>query len=91
MAFLPQRGSRTWPACPGIEQVRNYQRSWLRWDVLAGITVAAYLVPQCMAYGVLAGLNPVWFAPASLEAAMSANCSLVYQIPVPDNRFPHTF
>ena len=54
---------------PGIEQVRNYQRSWLRWDVLAGITVAAYLVPQCMAYGVLAGLNPVvglWAALPSL-------------------------
>ena len=54
---------------PGIKQVRNYQRSWLRWDVLAGITVAAYLVPQCMAYGVLAGLNPVvglWAALPSL-------------------------
>ena len=32
-----------------------------------------------------------WFGPASLEAAISANCSLVYQIPVPDNRFPRTF
>ena len=54
---------------PGIEQARSYQRSWLRWDVLAGITVAAYLVPQCMAYGVLAGLDPVvglWAALPSL-------------------------
>ena len=33
----------------------------------------------------------VWSAPASLEAAISANCSLAYRIPVPDNRFPHTF
>ena len=33
----------------------------------------------------------LWFAPASLEASMSANCSLVYQFPVPDNRFPRTF
>ena len=32
-----------------------------------------------------------WSAPVSLEAAMSANCSLVYQFPVPDNRFPRTF
>jgi KDO2-lipid IV(A) lauroyltransferase len=32
-----------------------------------------------------------WSAPASLEAAMSANCLLVYQFAVPDNRFPHTF
>lgn len=28
-------------------------------DLLAGLTVAAYLVPQCLAYGELAGLPPV--------------------------------
>ncbi len=28
-------------------------------DLLAGVTVAAYLVPQCLAYGELAGLSPV--------------------------------
>ncbi|MEB3318335.1 MAG: SulP family inorganic anion transporter [Cyanobacteriota bacterium] len=28
-------------------------------DLLAGVTVAAYLVPQCLAYGELAGLPPV--------------------------------
>ena len=44
---------------PGLAQARAYQRAWLRWDVLAGVTVAAYLVPQVMAYGVLAGLGPV--------------------------------
>ncbi|MBM5815084.1 MAG: sulfate permease [Cyanobacteria bacterium K_Offshore_surface_m2_239] len=32
---------------------------WHRGDLLAGITVAAYLVPQCLAYGELAGLPPV--------------------------------
>jgi high affinity sulfate transporter 1 len=31
----------------------------LRWDALAGLTVAAYLVPQVMAYGEVAGLQPV--------------------------------
>ena len=36
--------------------VRGYQRAWLRGDVLAGVTVAAYLVPQVMAYAELAGL-----------------------------------
>ena len=54
---------------PAIEQARVYQRAWMRWDVLAGVTVAAYLVPQCMAYGVLAGLDPVvglWAALPSL-------------------------
>ena len=44
---------------PGLRRLRAYQPSWLRGDVLAGITVAAYLVPQCMAYGELAGVAPI--------------------------------
>jgi high affinity sulfate transporter 1 len=39
--------------------LRRYQRSWLRYDVLAGVTVAAYLIPQVMAYAELAGLPAV--------------------------------
>ena len=35
---------------PGLAQFRGYQREWLRGDVLAGVTVAAYLMPQVMAY-----------------------------------------
>ncbi|WP_067469867.1 SulP family inorganic anion transporter [Actinomadura macra] len=46
-------------AFPGLDRLRGYQRSWWRRDVLAGITVAAYLVPQVMAYAGLAGLAPV--------------------------------
>lgn len=41
---------------PGVAQFRHYQRSWLRGDVLAGLTVTAYLIPQVMAYATLAGL-----------------------------------
>jgi len=37
----------------------NAQRFLRRGDLLAGVTVAAYLVPQCLAYGELAGLPPV--------------------------------
>ncbi|MER7980149.1 sulfate permease [Streptomyces sp. NPDC095817] len=44
---------------PGLGVLRGYQRSWLRGDLLAGLTVAAYLVPQVMAYAGLAGLPPV--------------------------------
>ncbi|MDX6238672.1 MAG: sulfate permease, SulP family [Kribbellaceae bacterium] len=39
--------------------LRGYQRGWLRADVVAGVTVAAYLVPQAMAYAQLAGLPAV--------------------------------
>lgn len=44
---------------PGLAQFRSYRRSWLRSDLLAGVTVAAYLVPQVMAYATVAGLPPV--------------------------------
>lgn len=44
----------------------QYQREWLRGDVLAGVTVAAYLVPQVMAYATIAGLPPVAGLWASL-------------------------
>ena len=37
----------------------SYDRSWLRGDLIAGITVAAYLVPQVMAYAEIMGLPPV--------------------------------
>src|SRR5215468_9101833 len=31
-------------------------RSWLRYDAIAGLTASAVIVPQAMAYGVIAGL-----------------------------------
>ena len=47
------------PGLPGLRVLRGYRRSWVRGDVLAGLTVAAYLVPQVMAYATLAGLPAV--------------------------------
>jgi SulP family sulfate permease len=50
---------------------RGYQRGWLRYDLLAGVTVTAYLIPQVMAYAELAGLPPVtglWGAIGALVA-----------------------
>jgi sulfate permease, SulP family len=44
---------------PGLVELRGYERGWLRHDSLAGLTVAAYLIPQVMAYAGLAGLPPV--------------------------------
>ncbi|HMV74310.1 MAG TPA: SulP family inorganic anion transporter [Microthrixaceae bacterium] len=38
---------------------RTYERGWLRFDLVAGIVLAAILVPQGMAYAELAGLPPV--------------------------------
>jgi SulP family sulfate permease len=36
--------------------LRRYQRTWLRWDLLAGLTTAAVVIPQAVAYASLAGL-----------------------------------
>ena len=47
------------PVPAGLRLLRAYRRAWLRPDLLAGITVAAYLVPQVMAYAAVAGLAPV--------------------------------
>jgi SulP family sulfate permease len=48
--------------------VRGYERTWIRGDLLAGVTVTAYLVPQVMAYAELAGVP----AEAGLWAAVGA-------------------
>jgi high affinity sulfate transporter 1 len=60
----------TWTEwAPGVAQFRGYHRAWLRGDLLAGLTVAAYLIPQVMAYATLAGLSPIvglWTALAPL-------------------------
>ncbi|MDI9629417.1 MAG: sulfate permease [Acidobacteriota bacterium] len=44
---------------PGLDVLRHYDRNWLSGDVLAGITVAAYMIPQTMAYAEVAGLPAV--------------------------------
>ena len=54
---------------PGVVALQGYPRRWLRGDVLAGVTVAAYLIPQVMAYAEVAGLPAVvglWAAVTSL-------------------------
>src|SRR5215831_11944186 len=43
---------------PGVRALRTYQRGWLRPDIVAGLVLAAILVPQGMAYAELAGLPP---------------------------------
>jgi sulfate permease, SulP family len=43
----------------GLAALRNRDLPALRGDVLAGLTVAAYLVPQVLAYAKVAGLEPI--------------------------------
>ena len=46
------RGSRH---LPGLAMMRSYKASWLRFDLVAGIVLAAILVPQGLAYATIAG------------------------------------
>ncbi|MDH4075610.1 MAG: SulP family inorganic anion transporter [Acidimicrobiia bacterium] len=67
MSISPERGGLR-PTLNGLATARRYQRAWLRDDVLAGITVAAYLIPQSMAYAGVAGLPPAAGLWASVPA-----------------------
>ena len=68
------RRTRLDKALPGIAALRGYRRAWLAADVVAGVSVAAYLVPQVMAYSALVGVP----ATAGLAAAVAAG--LVYAV-----------
>ena len=66
----------TWTEwAPGVAQFRGYKRAWLRGDLLAGLTVAAYLIPQVMAYATLAGLSPIVGLWAALAPLTSESCA----------------
>ncbi len=45
---------------PILEWIPQYNKRYFRGDLLAGLTVAVMLVPQGMAYGLLAGLPPIY-------------------------------
>jgi high affinity sulfate transporter 1 len=50
-------GLRRW--IPGLRMVATYRRAWFSRDLVAGVVLAAILVPQGMAYAELAGLPAV--------------------------------
>ena len=43
---------------PILQWLPTSQRSWLRFDLIAGLTILALLIPEGMAYAELAGLPP---------------------------------
>ena len=62
--------------------LRNYQRDWVRGDLVAGLTVWAVLVPSALAYATIAGVPPVvglYTAPAALVlyAALGSSRQLI--------------
>ncbi len=52
-----------------FSSLRGYQRTWLRGDLIAGLTVWAVLIPEALAYATIAGVSPVvglYAAPGAL-------------------------
>jgi SulP family sulfate permease len=41
---------------PILGWIPNYQKEWLRFDIMAGLTCAAVVLPKAMAIAVIAGL-----------------------------------
>ena len=50
---------------PIIEWVSGYKKSFLKGDFSAGLTVGVMLIPQGMAYAMIAGLDPIYGLYAS--------------------------
>ena len=49
---------------PPLTWLAEYRLSWLRYDAIAGVTLAAYAIPVSLAYAGLAGLRRRWASMA---------------------------
>jgi high affinity sulfate transporter 1 len=52
------RASRIGSLLPILQWLPSYQPAWLRLDLVAGVTLAAYAIPVSLAYASLAGVPP---------------------------------
>ncbi|CAM1334103.1 SulP family inorganic anion transporter [Tenacibaculum aestuariivivum] len=51
---------------PILQWLPNYNKAYFRGDVIAGLTVATVLIPQGIAYALIAGLPPIYGLYAAL-------------------------
>jgi len=52
----PAPGRDRWRLVPSVGWIRSYERSWLRGDLIAGVAVAALVVPKNLGYAGIAGV-----------------------------------
>lgn len=66
------------PLVPLVDQLRSYDRTWLRGDLVAGVAVAALVVPKALGYAGIAGIpvqNGLYAAAAgALLYAVLGSC-----------------
>ena len=54
-----------------------YKKSFIRWDLVAGITLASFVLPESMAYATLAGVPYLfWLSIVVWQVDFSLPCSL---------------
>ena len=51
---------------PVLSWLPNYKKDWFKGDIIAGITVGVVLIPQGLAYAMIAGLPPIYGLYAAL-------------------------
>lgn len=56
---------------PVLRWLPSYDRTWLKYDVVAGLTLAAFAIPDNMAYATLAGLPPQYGLYAGIMAPLA--------------------
>ena len=55
---------------PILEWLPNYEKSFLKGDLIAGITVAIVGISSSMAYAAIAGVNPIYGLYAAIIPAI---------------------
>ncbi len=63
--------SRVVDLAPVLRWLPSYDRKWLKFDLIAGLTLAAFAIPDNMAYATLAGLPPQYGLYAGIMAPLA--------------------
>ncbi len=66
----PVHDSKLTHAIPILKWLPSYDRRWLKFDLIAGITLAMFAIPDNMAYATLAGLPPEYGLYAGIMAPL---------------------
>ena len=56
---------------PVLRWLPSYDKTWLKFDLIAGLTLAAFAIPDNMAYATLAGLPPEYGLYAGIMAPLA--------------------
>jgi high affinity sulfate transporter 1 len=67
----PRRKSIFFRIAPGIQALAGYRRDWFKYDLIAGVSVAAVALPTAIAYAEIVGLEPVFGLYTAIPALLA--------------------